>query len=46
MNYQTYEKENSLYFKYIPSKKPSKRKNFKNEIKDNPFQVLKQLNLK
>ena len=46
MNYQTYEKENNLYFKYIPSRKPSKRKNFKNEIKDNPFQVLKQLNLK
>ena len=46
MNYQTYEKENNLYFKYIPSRRPSKRKNFKNEIKDNPFQVLKQLNLK
>ena len=46
MNYQTYEKENNLYFKYIPSRKPSKRKNFKNEIKDNPFQVLKKLNLK
>ena len=46
MNYQTYEKENNLYFKYIPSRRPSKRKNLKNEIKDNPFQVLKQLNLK
>ena len=46
MNYQTYEKENNLYFKYIPSRRPSKRKNFKNEIKDNPFQVLKKLNLK
>ena len=46
MNYQTYEKENSLYFKYIPSRRPVKRKNFKNEIKDNPFQVLKKLNLK
>ena len=46
MNYQTYEKENNLYFKYIPSRRPIKRKNFKNEIKDNPFQVLKKLNLK
>ena len=46
MNYQTYEKENNLYFKYIPSRRPVKRKNFKNEIKDNPFQVLKKLNLK
>jgi len=46
MNYQTYKKENNLYFKYIPSRRPSKRKNLKNEIKDNPFQVLKQLNLK
>ena len=46
MHYQTYEKENNLYFKYIPSRRPVKRKNFKNEIKDNPFQVLKKLNLK
>ena len=46
MNYQTYEKENNLYFKYISSRRPVKRKNFKNEIKDNPFQVLKKLNLK
>ena len=46
MNYKTYEKENNLYFKYIPSRRPVKRKNFKNEIKDNPFQVLKKLNLK
>ena len=46
MNYQTYEKENNLYFKYIPSRRPVKKKNFKNEIKDNPFQVLKKLNLK
>ena len=46
MNYQTFEKENNLYFKYIPSRRPVKRKKFKNEIKDNPFQVLKKLNLK
>ncbi len=45
MNYQTYEKENDLYFKYIPAKKVFK-KNYKTINKDNPFQILKQLNLK
>ena len=45
MNYQTYEKENDLYFKYIPARKIPK-KNYKNINKDNPFQILKQLNLK
>ena len=45
MNYKTYEKENSLHFKYIPLKKIIKRNNNKNK-KDNPFNVLSQLNLK
>ena len=45
MNYQTYEKENDLYFKYIPARKMPK-KNYKTINKDNPFQILKQLNLK
>ncbi len=45
MNYQTYEKENDLYFKYIPARKLPK-KNYKTINKDNPFQILKQLNLK
>ena len=45
MNYKTYEKDNSLHFKYIPLKKINKRNNDKN-IKDNPFNVLSQLNLK
>ena len=44
MNYKTFEKEKDLYFKYLPSKKVFK-KNVNKEIKDNPFQVLKQLNL-
>ena len=39
------EKEKDLYFKYLPSKKVFKKKNIKKEIEDNPFQVLKQLNL-
>ena len=45
MNYKTFEKEKDLYFKYFPSKKAFKKKNVKKEIKDNPFQVLRQLNL-
>ncbi len=45
MNYKTFEKAKDLYFKYLPSKKVFKKKNVKKEIEDNPFQVLKQLNL-
>ncbi len=45
MNYKTFEKQKDLYFKYLPSKKVFKKKNVNKEIKDNPFQVLKQLNL-
>ena len=39
------EKEKDLYFKYLPSKKVFKKKSVNKEIKDNPFQILKQLNL-
>ena len=45
MNYQIFEKKKDLYFKYLPSKKVFKKKSVNNEIRDNPFQVLKQLNL-
>ena len=45
MNYKTFEKNNDLYFKYIPFKKIIKKDNSKN-FKDNPFRVLSQLNLK
>ena len=45
MNYKTFEKAKDLYFKYLPSKKVFKKKNVKKVIKDNPFQVLRQLNL-
>ena len=45
MNYKTYEKENNLHFKYIPLKKITKKDNNK-IIKDNPFNILTQLNLK
>ena len=46
MNYKTYEKENNLYFKYIPIKKIIRKKEIKKNIKNNPFGVLSQLNFK
>ena len=46
MNYKIFEKENNLYFKYFPTKKIIKKKEIKKDIKDNPFGVLSQLNLK
>ena len=45
MNYKTYEKDNNLHFKYIPSRKVIKKDTNK-DINDNPFNVLSQLNLK
>ena len=45
MNYRTYEKDNNLHFKYIQLRKITK-KDTNNNKKDNPFNVLSQLNLK
>ena len=45
MNYKTYEKDNNLYFKYIPLRKIIKKDTSKSN-NDNPFNVLSQLNLK
>ena len=45
MNYKTYEKDNDLYFKYIPLRKIIKKDTYKSN-NDNPFNVLSQLNLK
>ena len=45
MNYKIYEKENNLFFKYMPLKKIIKKGTNKN-INDNPFNILSQLNLK
>ena len=45
MNYKTYEKDNNLYFKYIPSRKVIKM-NKNKDIDVNPCNVLSQLNLK
>ena len=46
MNYKTYEKENNLFFKYVPNRKTIKKKELKKDSKNNPFGVLRQLNLK
>tara|TARA_B100001250_G_scaffold316957_1_gene279392 strand:+ start:344 stop:2830 length:2487 start_codon:yes stop_codon:yes gene_type:complete len=46
MNYKTYEKDKDIFFKYIPIKRINKKKEIKKDIKDNPFGVLSQLNLK
>jgi len=46
MNYKTYQKEENIYFKYIPIKKNFKKKEVKKDITDNPFGILTQLNLK
>ena len=44
MNYKVTEKNNEVYFKYIPKK--MKNKNFeKSNKKESPFGVLKNLNL-
>ena len=44
MDYKTIEKNDNLYFKYQPKKKFNKSNN-KNPIKENPFGVLKNLDL-
>ena len=45
MGYKVSEKENEIFFKYIPVK--NYKKNFeKKNVKENPFKVLKNLNLR
>ena len=46
MNYKTFEKNDEIYFKYVPVKKFKKNYKFKSNNKDNPFSVLKQMNFK
>ena len=46
MNYKSYQKENKLYFKYFPVKKKIFRNNKENLNKDNPFNILKEFNIK
>jgi len=46
MNYKTFEKEKNIYFKYIYNSKKFIKKKEKKDLTDNPFGILKQLNLK
>ncbi len=43
MNYKTFEKNDELYFKYIPSKNKPKKFSKNNELNDNPFKILKNI---
>ena len=45
MNYKVFEKEKEIYFKYNPIKK-FKKASVKKVLKENPFEVLKNLNLR
>jgi ATP-dependent RNA helicase SUPV3L1/SUV3 len=45
MNYKVFEKEKEIYFKYNPTKK-LKKAPVKKVSKENPFEVLKNLNLR
>ena len=45
MNYKVFEKEKEIYFKYNPIKK-FKKASIKKVSKENPFEVLKNLNLR
>ena len=44
MNYKIIEKENDVFFRYFP-KKDKKKSSIKKEQKENPFKILKNLNL-
>ena len=44
MNYKTYIKEKEIYLKYIPGKNKFKKFKKDNQINDNPFKVLKNIN--
>ena len=44
MNYKTYEKDKEIYFKYSPYKNKFKKLIEKNQLNDNPFKVLKNIN--
>jgi len=46
MNYKSTEKENKIYFKYLPTKNKNYKNNTKKTNKDSPFNVLKELSIK
>jgi ATP-dependent RNA helicase SUPV3L1/SUV3 len=45
MNYKTYKKDDTFFFKYTPLKKGSSISK-KNIVNDNPFEKLKEINFK
>ena len=45
MNYKVFEKEKEIYFKYLPKKRKKSKPYVKNE-KNNPFNILNQINFK
>ena len=46
MNYKTFEKDNEFYFKYMPIKQNIKKFVNQNQMRDNPFNILKKINFK
>ena len=46
MNYKSYEKDKKLYFKYFPKKNKTLNENKQFTNKNNPFNVLKEMNFK
>ena len=46
MNYKTIEKENKVYFKYLPYKNKSYNKDVSKINKNSPFKILKELSIK
>ena len=44
MNYKTFEKNNELYFKYLPNKNKLRKFSKNNQLNDNPFKILKNIN--
>ncbi len=46
MNYKSIQKENKIYFKYSPVKVKNYKNNTNKINKDNPFNILKELNIK
>ena len=46
MNYKSIQKENKIYFRYSPMKVKNYKNNTNKINKDNPFNILKELNIK
>ena len=46
MSYKIFEKNKEFYFKYIPIKQKNKKMINNNQLKDNPFNVLKKISFK